>query len=175
MGLSTSIHEIKTLVLSSHPIIAIETVEEERVLCSRLHGRHHRPEQSRPGNGADGVVHHDDLDIVRRRLEREPHRVLARASAGHHGERHPAREGRQDPPRAGDVRAGRGDHHRAHRGMGREVTDGRRQDRHRAEAQELLRRPAAEARAEAAGRNDGRHARHRDRPGRARARPRASA
>ena len=31
MGLSTSIHEIKTLVLSSHPVIAIETVEEERV------------------------------------------------------------------------------------------------------------------------------------------------
>ncbi len=31
MGLSTSIHDIKTLVLSSHPVIAIETVEEERV------------------------------------------------------------------------------------------------------------------------------------------------
>lgn len=31
MALSTSIHEIKTLILSSHPVIAIETVEEERV------------------------------------------------------------------------------------------------------------------------------------------------
>lgn len=31
MSLSTSIHDIKTLILSSHPVIAIETVEEERV------------------------------------------------------------------------------------------------------------------------------------------------
>jgi ATPase family protein associated with various cellular activities (AAA) len=31
MGLSTSIHEIKTLILSCHPVVAIETVEEERV------------------------------------------------------------------------------------------------------------------------------------------------
>jgi MoxR-like ATPase len=31
MGLSTSVHEIKTLILSHHPVIAIETVEEERV------------------------------------------------------------------------------------------------------------------------------------------------
>ncbi len=31
MSLSTSIHDIKTLVLSCHPVIAIETVEEERV------------------------------------------------------------------------------------------------------------------------------------------------
>ncbi len=31
MGFSTSIHDIKTLILSSHPVIAIETVEEERV------------------------------------------------------------------------------------------------------------------------------------------------
>ena len=31
MGLSTSIHEIETLIQSRHPIIAIETVEEERV------------------------------------------------------------------------------------------------------------------------------------------------
>jgi hypothetical protein len=31
MGLSTSIHDIRTLVLSFHPVIAIDTVEEERV------------------------------------------------------------------------------------------------------------------------------------------------
>jgi hypothetical protein len=31
MSLSTSIHDIKTLILSSHPVIAIETVEEDRV------------------------------------------------------------------------------------------------------------------------------------------------
>jgi hypothetical protein len=31
MALSTSIHDIKTLILSSHSVIAIETVEEERV------------------------------------------------------------------------------------------------------------------------------------------------
>ncbi|MBI4401229.1 MAG: AAA family ATPase [Nitrospirae bacterium] len=31
MSLSTSVHDIKTLVLSSHPLIAIETVEEDRV------------------------------------------------------------------------------------------------------------------------------------------------
>ena len=31
MGLSTSIHEIETLIQSRHPVIAIETVEEERV------------------------------------------------------------------------------------------------------------------------------------------------
>jgi hypothetical protein len=30
MGLSTSIHDIRTLVLSFHPVIAIDTVEEER-------------------------------------------------------------------------------------------------------------------------------------------------
>jgi SpoVK/Ycf46/Vps4 family AAA+-type ATPase len=32
MSLSTSIHDIKTLVLSFHPVIAIETVEENRVI-----------------------------------------------------------------------------------------------------------------------------------------------
>jgi len=31
MSLSTSIHDLKTLILSSHPVVAIETVEEERV------------------------------------------------------------------------------------------------------------------------------------------------
>jgi AAA+ superfamily predicted ATPase len=31
VGLSTSIHDIRTLVLSFHPVIAIDTVEEERV------------------------------------------------------------------------------------------------------------------------------------------------
>ncbi len=31
MGRSTSIHDIKTLVLSFHPVVAIDTVEEERV------------------------------------------------------------------------------------------------------------------------------------------------
>ena len=31
MGLSTSIHDIRTLLLSFHPVIAIDTVEEERV------------------------------------------------------------------------------------------------------------------------------------------------
>ena len=31
MSLSTSIHDIKTLVLSFHPVIVIETVEEDRV------------------------------------------------------------------------------------------------------------------------------------------------
>jgi len=31
MGVSTSIHDIRTLVLSFHPVIAIDTVEEERV------------------------------------------------------------------------------------------------------------------------------------------------
>ncbi len=31
MGLATSVHELKTLVLSFHPIVVIETVEEERV------------------------------------------------------------------------------------------------------------------------------------------------
>ncbi|MBI4602686.1 MAG: AAA family ATPase, partial [Planctomycetes bacterium] len=31
MGLSTSIHDLKTLVLSYHPVIAIESVEEDRV------------------------------------------------------------------------------------------------------------------------------------------------
>ncbi len=31
MSLSTSIHDVKTLVLSFHPVIAIETVEEDRV------------------------------------------------------------------------------------------------------------------------------------------------
>ena len=29
MGRSTSIHDIKTLVLSFHPVVAIDTVEEE--------------------------------------------------------------------------------------------------------------------------------------------------
>ncbi len=36
MSLSTSIHDIKTLVLSFHPVIVIETVEEDRVF-SLLH------------------------------------------------------------------------------------------------------------------------------------------
>ena len=31
MGLSTTVHDIRTLVLSFHPVIAIDTVEEERV------------------------------------------------------------------------------------------------------------------------------------------------
>lgn len=31
MSLSTSVHDIKTLVLSSHPVVVIETVEEDRV------------------------------------------------------------------------------------------------------------------------------------------------
>ncbi len=31
VGLSTSIHDLKTLILSFHPVIAIDTVEEERV------------------------------------------------------------------------------------------------------------------------------------------------
>jgi hypothetical protein len=31
MGLSTTVHDIRTLVLSFHPVIAVETVEEERV------------------------------------------------------------------------------------------------------------------------------------------------
>src|SRR5437773_9271293 len=31
MSLSTSVHDIKTLMLSSHSVIVIETVEEERV------------------------------------------------------------------------------------------------------------------------------------------------
>jgi hypothetical protein len=32
MSLSTSIHDIKTLILSFHPVIVMETVEEDRVL-----------------------------------------------------------------------------------------------------------------------------------------------
>ena len=36
MSLSTSIHDIKTLVLSYHAVIVIETVEENRVF-SLLH------------------------------------------------------------------------------------------------------------------------------------------
>lgn len=32
MSLSTSVHDLKTLVLSFHPVVAIETVEEDRVL-----------------------------------------------------------------------------------------------------------------------------------------------
>jgi hypothetical protein len=32
MSISTSVHDIKTLVLSFHPILVIETVEEDRVL-----------------------------------------------------------------------------------------------------------------------------------------------
>lgn len=31
MSLPTSIHDIKTLVISHHPLIVIETVEEDRV------------------------------------------------------------------------------------------------------------------------------------------------
>lgn len=30
MGLETSVHDLKTLVLSFHPVVAIETAEEER-------------------------------------------------------------------------------------------------------------------------------------------------
>ena len=53
MGLATSVHELKTLVLSFHPIVVIETVEEERAegqplplgdLCSRCAGETHTPE-----------------------------------------------------------------------------------------------------------------------------------
>ena len=33
MALSTSVHDLRTLIRSCHPLIAIETVEEERVLA----------------------------------------------------------------------------------------------------------------------------------------------
>ena len=33
MALSTSVHDLRTLIRSSHPLIVIETVEEERVLA----------------------------------------------------------------------------------------------------------------------------------------------
>jgi hypothetical protein len=33
MALSTSVHDLRTLIRSSHPLIVIETVEEDRVLA----------------------------------------------------------------------------------------------------------------------------------------------
>lgn len=33
MALSTSVHDLRTLIRSSHPLVVIETVEEERVLA----------------------------------------------------------------------------------------------------------------------------------------------
>lgn len=33
MALSTSVHDLRTLIRSSHPLVIIETVEEERVLA----------------------------------------------------------------------------------------------------------------------------------------------
>src|SRR5439155_1572465 len=113
---------------------------------------------------ADRVVYHDDLRVLGRRLQRKPHRVLARAAAGDD------REGRvlchtpEDPPRARHPGLGRGDDDGAHRRVAGEVTDGRRQDRRPSQSQELLGRTGAEARTHAARGDDGGHLRHRRGP-----------
>ncbi len=110
-------------------------------------------------------MHDDDLDVLGRGLQREPHGVLARPPAGDDGEGRVRHHAPEDPPRAGDPGLGRGDDDGAYRRVAREVLHSRGQDRHRPQAQELLGRTGAEARADTARGDERRHLRHRRAPG----------